>query len=49
MFEQDNQRALNSYLEGKISAPKDWIVAARLWKNYNTDYAPLVDFAKRIR
>ena len=45
MFEQDNQQALNSYLEGKISA-KGLDSAARLWKNYNTDYAPLVDFAK---
>ncbi len=45
MFEQDNQQALNSYLEGKLSA-KGLDSAARLWKNYNTDYAPLVDFAK---
>lgn len=45
MFEQDNQQALNAYLEGKLSA-KGLDSAARLWKNYNTDYAPLVNFAK---
>ena len=45
MFEQDNQAALNNYLNGSISA-KGLDSAARLWKNYPTDYAPLVNFAK---
>jgi uncharacterized iron-regulated protein len=45
MFEQDNQPALDLYLQGKISA-KGLDSMARLWKNYPTDYAPLVDFAK---
>jgi uncharacterized iron-regulated protein len=45
MFEADNQQALNDYLVGKISA-KGLDSAARLWKNYNTDYAPIVNFAK---
>lgn len=45
MFEQDNQAALNNYLSGSISA-KGLDSAARLWKNYPTDYAPLVNFAK---
>lgn len=45
MFEADNQEALNAYLAGKISA-KGLDSSARLWKNYPTDYAPLVDFAK---
>ncbi|MHA8059900.1 ChaN family lipoprotein [Aquirufa beregesia] len=45
MFEQDNQGALSAYLAGKISA-KGLDSSARLWKNYNTDYAPLVNFAK---
>ncbi|CAM4208523.1 iron-regulated protein [Cytophagaceae bacterium 50C-KIRBA] len=45
MFEQDNQGALSAYLEGKISA-KGLDSSARLWKNYKTDYAPLVNFAK---
>ncbi len=45
MFEADNQEALNLYLQGKLSA-KGLDSTARLWKNYPTDYAPLVDFAK---
>lgn len=45
MFEQDNQGALSAYVAGKISA-KSLDSSARLWKNYKTDYAPLVNFAK---
>jgi uncharacterized iron-regulated protein len=45
MFEADNQEALNQYLSGQLSA-KGLDSAARLWKNYPTDYAPLVEFAK---
>ncbi|MDE3251476.1 MAG: ChaN family lipoprotein [Bacteroidota bacterium] len=45
MFEQDNQQALDLYLSGKISG-KGLDSMARLWKNYPTDYAPLVNFAK---
>lgn len=45
MFEHDNQDALDLYLQGKIKA-KGLDSMARLWKNYPTDYAPLVNFAK---
>jgi uncharacterized iron-regulated protein len=45
MFEQDNQDALDQYLQGALS-DKGLDSAARLWKNYNTDYAPLVKFAR---
>lgn len=45
MFEQDNQGALDQYLAGKLSA-KGLDSNARLWKNYPTDYAPLVNYAK---
>jgi uncharacterized iron-regulated protein len=45
MFERDNQAALTNYLQGKITA-KGLDSSARLWKNYKTDYAPLVNFAK---
>ena len=45
MFERDNQQALDYYLQGKINA-KGLDSLARLWKNYPTDYAPLVNFAK---
>jgi len=46
MFEADNQAALNDYLSGKITQ-KAFDTVARLWKNYPTDYKPLVDFAKK--
>ncbi len=45
MFEQDNQPALDLYLQDKLSA-KGLDSMARLCKNYTTDYAPLVNFAK---
>jgi len=46
MFETDNQVALSDYLSGKIDA-KQFKDTARLWKNYKTDYKPLVAFAKK--
>ncbi|WP_086477625.1 ChaN family lipoprotein [Arenibacter amylolyticus] len=45
MFEADNQIPLNQYLKGEITQ-KGLDSLARLWPNYKTDYAPLVDFAK---
>ena len=45
MFEADNQSGLNVYLEGKI-VDTALHSAVRLWPNYETDYRPLVDFAK---
>lgn len=45
MFERDNQNSLDAYLAGKID-PKNLKDSVRLWKNYETDYRPLLDFAK---
>jgi len=45
MFEADNQMIMNEYLTGLISS-KSYKAEARLWPNYKTDYAPLVNFAK---
>ena len=45
MIEADNQKQLDQYLKGTIDQ-KQLDSIARLWKNYNTDYKPLVDFAK---
>ena len=45
MIETDNQEVLNEYLNGDITA-QGLDTLARLWSNYDTDYAPLVDFAK---
>jgi uncharacterized iron-regulated protein len=45
MFEQDNQEGLNKFLasDAKTKMPDSTV---RLWPNYKTDYAPLVNFAK---
>jgi uncharacterized iron-regulated protein len=45
MFEADNQQELSDYLMGRIDA-KALDSLARLWPNYKTDYAPLVDYAR---
>lgn len=45
MIEADNQNELNLYLTDSIDA-KAFDTLARLWNNYNTDYAPLVNYAK---
>lgn len=45
MLEADNQKQLDQYLKGEINQ-KQLDSLARLWKNYKTDYKPLVDFAK---
>lgn len=45
MIERDNQDELEEYLTGKITA-KQLDSMARLWPNYKTDYAPLVNYAK---
>ena len=45
MLEADNQTQVNQYLKGEINQ-KQMDSSARLWKNYKTDYKPLVDFAK---
>ncbi|MBW7847789.1 MAG: ChaN family lipoprotein [Bacteroidales bacterium] len=45
MFEADNQQALNQYLANGINADS-LKKSARLWPNFDTDYAPLLDFAR---
>jgi uncharacterized iron-regulated protein len=45
MFERDVQDVLDSYLFG--DTPEDsFLAASRPWPNYQTDYRPLVEFAK---
>jgi len=44
MFETDDQLILSEYLNGLISQ-KRFEDEAKLWKNYKTDYKPLVEFA----
>lgn len=45
MFEADNQIILDEYLQGLIKE-KQLTKEAKVWPNYDTDYAPLVNFAK---
>ncbi|MCX6257244.1 MAG: ChaN family lipoprotein [Bacteroidia bacterium] len=46
MFETDNQVILNEFLDSTIAENK-FEDDARLWKNYKTDYKPLLNFAKK--
>lgn len=45
MFEADNQSAMDQYLRKEIDQ-QGLDTLARLWNNYETDYAPLVNFAR---
>lgn len=45
MFESDNQLIINEYLHGIYDASK-FEAEVKLWKNYKTDYKPLITFAK---
>lgn len=45
MFESDDQLIIDEYLLGYYSEAK-FEAEVKLWPNYNTDYKPLVDFAK---
>jgi uncharacterized iron-regulated protein len=45
MFEADNQLLMDEYLAGTIRQ-RNFEAEAKLWNNYNTDYKPLVEFAK---
>ncbi len=45
MFEVDNQLLINEYLS-KMIRKKDFEAEAKLWPNYKTDYARIVDFAR---
>ncbi|MGL4582528.1 MAG: ChaN family lipoprotein [Flavobacterium sp.] len=45
MFEADNQKGLNDYVQGVIEE-EVFGKEVRLWNNYKTDYKPLVEYAK---
>jgi uncharacterized iron-regulated protein len=45
MFETDNQILIDEYFAGTIKE-SSFESEARLWKNYATDYKPLLNFAK---
>ena len=45
MLEADNQNSLDAYLKGEVDI-SEYKNQTRLWPNYKTDYAPIVDWAK---
>ncbi|MEI7896314.1 MAG: ChaN family lipoprotein [bacterium] len=45
IFEVDNQLLINEYLS-KMIRKKDFEAEAKLWPNYKSDYAPIVDYAR---
>ncbi|MCA1757808.1 MAG: ChaN family lipoprotein [Bacteroidales bacterium] len=45
MFERDDQLIINEYLAGLYDASK-FEAEVKLWKNYKTDYRPLVEFSR---
>ncbi|MEZ4999550.1 MAG: ChaN family lipoprotein [Bacteroidales bacterium] len=45
MFERDDQLAINEYFSGAYATDK-FEPEVKLWKNYKTDYKPLLEFAR---
>ena len=45
MIERDNEKVFQQYMRDEIDA-KALDTLARLWNNFDTDYKPLVDYAK---
>ncbi|MHC1706257.1 MAG: ChaN family lipoprotein [Bacteroidales bacterium] len=46
MFESDNQLIINEYLADRMK-PKSFESELKLWPNYQTDYKPLMEFARK--
>jgi uncharacterized iron-regulated protein len=46
MFERDVQTVLDSFLIGKIEET-DFLKKTRAWSNYDPDYKPIIEFAKK--
>ena len=45
MLEADNQKQVNQYLKGEINQ-KQLMDTTKLWSNFETDYLPMLDYAK---
>ena len=48
MFERDVQTVLDEYLAGLITE-RHFLLSSRPWRNYETDYRPLVEYARARR
>ena len=46
MFERDTQAAVDDYLAGRINE-SEFLKISRPWPNYETDYRPLVELARK--
>jgi uncharacterized iron-regulated protein len=52
MFERDVQPVVDNYVSGNPRSPtaeQDFLRASRPWGNYQTDYRPLVEFARTYK
>ncbi len=47
-FERDDQLLIDEFLEG-LTPEKNFESEAKLWTNYETDYRPILNFAKKNR
>lgn len=45
MFERDTQPILDRYLQG-MSSETEFLAQARPWRNYSTDYRPMLEWAR---
>ena len=45
MYERDQQVFINQFLKGEIDT-KHLIAATKLWSNFETDYLPMLEYAK---
>lgn len=48
MFERDVQTVLDEYLAGLITE-RHFLLSSRPWRNYETDYRPLIEYAREHR
>jgi len=46
MFETDTQLMIDEYFEG-LYPTKNFEDEAKLWKNYSTDYKPILEYARK--
>lgn len=46
MLETDGQEAVSAYLKGEVASWEQLKDRIRLWPNFETDYAPLIEWAK---
>ncbi len=48
MFERDVQSEVDAYIEGWTNE-EQFLLETRVWQNYESDYKPLIEFAKKYK